>query len=48
MTGREDGMELFAICVDLESGEIVHDIKVFDVEQYRNAAGELKRHERGE
>ena len=30
-TGREDGSELFAICVDLESGEIIHDIKVFDV-----------------
>jgi len=30
-TAREDGMELFAVCVDLESGEIVHDIKVFDV-----------------
>ena len=30
-TGREDGTQLFAICVDLESGEIIHDIKVFDV-----------------
>lgn len=30
-TAREDGTELFAICVDLESGEIIHDIKVFDV-----------------
>jgi hypothetical protein len=27
---REDGSELFAICVDLESGKIIHDIKVFD------------------
>lgn len=30
-TALEDGTELFAICVDLESGEIIHDIKVFDV-----------------
>ena len=30
-TAREDGTELFAVCVDLESGKVVHDIKVFDV-----------------
>jgi outer membrane protein assembly factor BamB len=30
-TGREDGSELFAVCVDLESGKVIHDIKVFDV-----------------
>ena len=30
-TAREDGSELFAICVDLDSGDIIHDIKVFDV-----------------
>lgn len=30
-TAREDGKELFAICVDLISGNIIHDIKVFDV-----------------
>lgn len=30
-TAREDGRELFAICIDLESGDILHDIKVFDV-----------------
>ncbi len=30
-TAREDGKELFAVCVDLVSGEIIHDIKVFDV-----------------
>ena len=30
-TAREDGTELFAVCVDLDSGELVHDIKVFDV-----------------
>jgi len=28
---RGDGKEMFAICVDLQSGEIIHDIKVFDV-----------------
>ncbi|MBI1930053.1 PQQ-binding-like beta-propeller repeat protein [Candidatus Poribacteria bacterium] len=32
-TAPDDGRELFAICVDLDSGEIVHDIKVFDVAQ---------------
>jgi outer membrane protein assembly factor BamB len=30
-TGREDGSELFAVCVDLQSGKIIHDIKVFEV-----------------
>ncbi|MCG9126049.1 PQQ-binding-like beta-propeller repeat protein [Candidatus Poribacteria bacterium] len=30
-TAREDGKELFAICVDLMSGNIIHDLKVFDV-----------------
>jgi len=30
-TGREDGKELFAVCVDRDSGKILHDIKVFDV-----------------
>ena len=32
-TGREDGTELFAICVDKDTGKIIHDIKVFDVAQ---------------
>ena len=31
-TARTDGTELYAICVALESGDIIHDIKVFDVE----------------
>ncbi|MHC4518625.1 MAG: family 16 glycoside hydrolase, partial [Planctomycetota bacterium] len=30
-TGRQDGSELFAVCVDLESGDVIHDIKVFNV-----------------
>ena len=36
-TAREDGSELFAIAVDFDSGEIVHDIKVFDVADPQNA-----------
>ncbi len=31
-TATEDGKELFAVCVDRRSGTIVHDLKVFDVE----------------
>jgi len=29
-TAREDGSELFALCIDLNTGKIIHDIKVFD------------------
>jgi len=43
-TGREDGSELFAICVDLESGEVIHDIKVFDVAEPQKAYGGLNTH----
>jgi outer membrane protein assembly factor BamB len=32
-TATEDGKQLFAVCVDRTSGKIVHDIKVFDVEE---------------
>jgi outer membrane protein assembly factor BamB len=32
-TAREDGSELFAVCVGVNSGKIIHDIKVFDVPQ---------------
>jgi outer membrane protein assembly factor BamB len=32
-TAKEDGKEMFALCVDRESGKILHDIKVFDVEK---------------
>jgi len=32
-TATEDGKELFAVCVDRESGKIVHDLKLFDVEK---------------
>jgi len=30
-TARDDGTELFAVCVDRGTGRIVHDIKVFDI-----------------
>jgi len=32
-TGRKDGSELFALCVDLTTGKVVHDIKVFEVSE---------------
>jgi len=32
-TATEDGKELFAVCVDRESGKIVHDLELFDVEK---------------
>ncbi len=31
-TATADGHEMFAVCVDRESGKIVHDVKVFDTE----------------
>ena len=30
-TATEDGKELFAVCVDRDTGRIVHDLKLFDV-----------------
>lgn len=35
-TAPLDGSELYALAIDLESGEIVHDIKVFDVAEPDN------------
>lgn len=32
-TAAEDGRQLFAVCVDRETGKIAHDLKVFDVEK---------------
>jgi len=32
-TATEDGRELYAVCVDRESGKIIHDLKLFDVEK---------------
>ena len=43
-TGREDGTELFAICVDKNSGKIIHDIKVFDVAQPQLEYNDLNSH----
>ncbi len=31
-TATEDGRELFAVCVDRDSGKILHDLKIFTVE----------------
>jgi len=38
-TATEDGKQLFALCVDRDSGKIVHDLKLFDVEkpQFKHA-----------
>ena len=43
-TAREDGSELFAICVDLESGDILHDIKVFEVAEPQLEYADLNSH----
>jgi outer membrane protein assembly factor BamB len=32
-TAKEDGKELFAVCIDRKSGEVLRDVKVFDVEK---------------
>ena len=43
-TARENGSELFAICVDLDSGDIIHDIKVFDVAEPQLEHPDLNSH----
>ncbi len=43
-TALEDGRQLFAICVDLESGDILHDIKVFDVDEPQLEHADLNTH----
>ena len=43
-TGREDGTELFAICVDKDTGTIIHDIKVFNVAQPQSEYSDLNSH----
>ena len=43
-TAREDGSELFAVCVNLETGKIIHDIKVFDVAKPQNEWSNLNTH----
>ncbi len=32
-TAKQDGRQLFAVCVDRRSGKVLHDVKVFDVEK---------------
>jgi outer membrane protein assembly factor BamB len=32
-TAKEDGSELFAVCVDADTGRVVHDLKLFTVER---------------
>lgn len=34
-TAKEDGTEFFAICVDRESGKVIHDLKIFDESEPR-------------
>jgi len=37
-TATRDGTQLFAVCVDRDSGKIVHDLKVFDVAEPQRIA----------
>ena len=32
-TAPEDGKQMFAVCVDLKSGQILHDIKLWDIDK---------------
>jgi outer membrane protein assembly factor BamB len=32
-TAKEDGTQLFAVCIERKSGKVLHDIKVFDVDK---------------
>ena len=32
-TATDEGHQLFAVCVDRDSGEVVHKVKVFDVKE---------------
>ncbi len=38
-TATADGRRLYAVCVDLASGRVMHDVKVFDVERPEQIAG---------
>ena len=38
-TATKDGKELFAVCVDRQTGKVVHDRKVFDVASPQSIAG---------
>lgn len=37
-TATEDGTRLFAVCVDRQTGTVVHDVKVFDVKSPQHIA----------
>jgi len=37
-TATEDGRQMFAICVDRDSGRVVHDVKVFEVAEPKRIA----------
>ena len=37
-TATEDGKQLYAVCLSRDSGEILHDVKVFDVENPQHVA----------
>jgi outer membrane protein assembly factor BamB len=37
-TAKEDGSQLFAICLDLKTGKTIHDLKLFDVKNPPNIA----------
>ena len=37
-TATEDGRQMFAVCVDTETGRVVHDIKVFDTPEPQHVA----------
>ncbi len=39
-TATDDGHKLFAVCVDRETGKIIHDIHVFDVDRPQRIAAE--------
>ena len=43
-TAKEDGSEVFAVCVNLETGKIEHDIKVFDVANPQTEYNNLNTH----
>jgi outer membrane protein assembly factor BamB len=37
-TATEDGKQMFAVCLDRQSGKVVHDVKVFDEEKPEHIA----------
>ena len=37
-TATEDGRQMFAVCVDTETGRVVHDVKVFDTPEPAHVA----------